>query len=161
VLCTPGVQAGWANVPGMTCATPDSTHIVHLPRASRREFDGIGSAVGTTRFSLELGDCGAHAAEIDYALLPSYQQSRHRAWQRSNGALIPDSSSSARGVVVQVLDAHARPVVLEAPELHPVVAESVSTNSVKIPLQAQYIQTEPTITPGSLHAAMTVVYSYH
>jgi len=61
---------------------------------------------------------------------------------------------------VQILDNRAQPVIFENSTLHPVEDDAMQTANAKIPLQAQYIQTGETITPGTLHAAMTVVYMY-
>jgi len=156
----------WFNREDKTCTTPSSEKLVPLPTLPRSVFDSSSTA-GNTPFTLELINCSADITSIEYKLVPvrltenshdpTALETINWATTYSNGIL--HNTGTATGIGVQVLDHHGQHVNFDRTSRR-VAFDTNPGPTASIPLQAQYIKTGNTVTPGSVVAVMTVLYMY-
>jgi len=163
----------WFNRDDRTCSTPVTDKTVLLPHVNTAEFVGVGTVAGNTPFTLDLSNCSPHIASIEYKLTP-VRISAHghnptvletTPWPLTTpqGTLPLSPHSTATGVLVQVLDENGTPVRFDRTTR--LVASTSGgytpgSPSGTISLQAQYLQTAPAVTAGSVYATMSVLYMY-
>jgi len=167
----------WFNQEANTCTTPSSTLTVPLPPVALSSFRTSRTA-GNTGFNLQLSNCSPEIASIEYKLLPLYLETSRQnikpdlnvtkpglpreifEWPitYANGTL--PSSGTATGVGVQVLDGSGNSVVFDRASRLTATSYTPGAPAASIPLQAQYIQTGSTVTTGTVHATMHVLYMY-
>jgi len=162
----------WFNREHRSCSTPSSELFVLLPPVPKSAFNDVHSTAGNTSFTLELTDCKPDTASIKYKLIPSYLETRTAPvanaangpsrWltTHTDGTLPLSGLSTASGVGVQVLHKNGQVVKFDGITLTPFNGFTKGDTTARIQLQAQYIQTGPTITAGSVFATMTVLYMY-
>jgi len=162
----------WFNREDKTCTTPLAEKTVFLPKVQTTDFKGkVGEAsAGNTGFNLTLNNCSDGVTGIEYKLTPVRitgspefhpMVRENPPWpltpERGTLPLLPHST--AKGVRVQVLDGNGIPVKFDR-KTRLVAPYTQGDNGTSIPLQARYLKTEPTITPGSVYATMSVLYMY-
>lgn len=135
-----------------TCSTPNLT--VVLPSTKPTQFGRVGSTAGTKSFQFQVDNCPRGYNRIAYLLNPV-----GGAIAGSPGVLPLGAGSSAKGVQIRVADGNGiaatfgKPVVIDA-------YDKATGGSYAIPMQASYIQTAATITPGTVFGAMIVLLDY-
>jgi len=160
----------WFNRKDNTCTTPVS-QTVKMDAVPISLFKGIGQSPlpGTTPFKLALTDCSPSITGIDYKLAPaSLHPNSHkptlletRRWHTiPHTGMLANTTGSATGVGVQVLDGNGSPVTFDTASKLTANTFTPGDTAIDIPLQARYIQTGNTVTPGTVHATMTVLYMY-
>jgi len=160
----------WFNREDKTCTTPEAEKTVYLPAVPKSSFTGVGSTAGHTGFNLELTNCSSKVKGIEYKLAPVRMHTPSHdptvletvAWKTAypDGTLPLGSHSTAKGLSVQVLDGGGEPVVFDRKTRLVASSYSAGDPAATIPLQAQYIQTAPIVTAGTVYATMTVLYMY-
>jgi len=160
----------WFNRTDTTCTTPPSDQIVRLAGVETAVFKGPGSVAGTVGFNLDLFNCTG-VSSIEYKLAPVRIQgppSYHpmaleiTPWPLTpeQGTLPLSPASTATGVRVQVLDETGTPVRFDRTSMLKALTYTPGDTSASIPLRARYLQTGPTVTPGTVYATMSVLYMY-
>ncbi|WP_417328721.1 fimbrial protein [Halomonas cupida] len=140
-----------------TCRMVTPNTAVVLPTVSRPEFTGVGHAVGSTPFTLDFR-CDADASarvNISDATTPS----------NSSEILALQESSTASGMGVR-LSHQGVPVTLAPNQMFDQNGSEFSLDSpgseqvISLPLSAEYVQTNNTITPGTVQALAVVTIAY-
>jgi len=161
----------WFNRDDKTCTTP-SSKTVYLRDVRTSEFSGEGSWAKETGFTLELTNCSSEVKKIKYKLAPvgltgapNYHQVALETipWSLLTpepGALPLGAGTTATGVHVQVLDGNGNPVKFDRTTML-VAPYTKGSGTASIPLQARYLQTGSTVTPGRVYATMSVLYMYN
>jgi type 1 fimbria pilin len=132
----------------ITFTTPSCTIVtdpinVILPTVTTSAFTNVGSTSGKTQFNIKL-DCPTGTAVTKITMHTSAPDSSH------SGVILPSGPGYAVGIGVRVLDSNSNPMVFETPT---VVTPPNATTS--IPYFAQYFQTAPTVTGGTVKATVT------
>jgi type 1 fimbria pilin len=116
---------------------------------------GIGQTSPSTAFNLQLNCEALLSGTFDVMM----QLDGDAADGLSDvGVVSLNSTSTASGVGVQILNESQQPVALAAP--YRVAAYPLSSALITVPLYARYYQTAATITPGSANAVATYTISY-
>jgi len=160
----------WFNRDDKTCTTPPSEKTVRLRDVETSAFSGEGSWAGETGFTLELSNCSSTVKKIKYKLAPvgltgapNYHQVALETtpWPLTpvQGTLPLGAGTTATGVHVQVLDGNGNPVKFDRTTML-VAPYTKGSGTASIPLQARYLQTGSTVTPGRVYATMSVLYMY-
>ena len=138
-----------------TCSTPDQT--VALPAMVMHKLKGVGSTgdqSGTKGFALRFNNCPPGFARVGYTLSPVGGPMPALA-----GALPVAGGSTAKGVAIQITGANGTPATFN--QQFPLSAYSTATGGTySIPMNARYIQTEATVTPGTISGMMSVLVDY-
>lgn len=138
-----------------TCSTPDQS--VALPAMVLYKLKGVGSTgdqSGTKGFELRFNNCPPGFARVGYLLAPVGGTAPNFA-----GALPVAGGSTAKGVAIQITGTNGTPATFN--QRFPLSAYSTSTGgSYSIPMNARYIQTEATVTPGTISGMMSVLMDY-
>jgi len=159
----------WFNHEDKTCTTPSSVKTVRMQDINRSAFGGVGTAAGTTGFNLDLIGCDQRIEDIQYKLTPvGFAQSKHPTvlettpWplSRHPGTLPLAAGSTATGIQLQILDENGNPVTFDRTTRLTAKNYKPGDSSATISLQAQYLQTDETITPGKVRGTMSVLYMY-
>lgn len=150
-------QVGFADVPitRPTCTlNSNSVHqVVALPTAALSDFSGIGSTIAISEFFIKM-NCGAKVS------LSAYMTDANSPANVSNALTLNDSSTAA-GVGIQVLaNNNENPVIYGVNKWYIAGSESAEAMNYTIPFLAKYVQTEPTITPGSVNAQAVISFFY-
>ncbi|WIE52606.1 fimbrial protein [Pseudomonas sp. GM17] len=135
-----------------TCSVPNQT--VKLPKTLLNRLDRIGSTAGTQSFQIQINNCPKGYNRIGYTLDPV-----GGVIANSPGVLPLTGGSSASGIKIRVENAQGAPATLGTS-----VAvdgyNKTAGGSFAIPMQASYIRTDVTATPGTVNGAMTVFLDY-
>ncbi|WP_458763794.1 fimbrial protein [Cupriavidus basilensis] len=138
-----------------SCSTPDQS--VALPGMVLYKFKGVGSTgdqSSAKEFNLRFNNCPPGFARVGYTLTPIGGPLPALA-----GALPVAGGSTAKGVAIQLTGTNGTPATFNQPL--PLSAYSSSTGgSYTIPMTARYIQTEATVTPGTISSMMSVLVDY-
>jgi type 1 fimbria pilin len=131
----------------ITFTTPSCTIVtnpiyVTLPTVTTSAFGGIGSTSGKTPFQIQL-NCPAGTAVSSITMHTSNPDSH-------TGVVAPSGAGYAAGIGVRILDSNSNPMQFET---QTVVTPPNATTS--IPYFAQYFQTAPAVTGGSVKATVT------
>ncbi|WPO48188.1 fimbrial protein [Pseudomonas sp. S1Bt23] len=138
-----------------SCSTPDQS--VVLTKMVLEKFKGVGSTgdqSGTKGFNLRFNNCPPGFAHVGYTLTPIGGSLPALA-----GALPVAGGSTAKGVAIQITGANGTPTTFN--QRFALSAYSSSTGgSYSIPMNARYIQTAATVTPGMISGMMSVLVDY-
>ncbi|WP_230684582.1 fimbrial protein [Burkholderia cepacia] len=135
-----------------TCSIPNQT--VNLPDISRTSLRGVGSTAGGRAFALRLTNCPAGYNRIGYQVSPL-----NGSVSGIPGALKLRPDATASGVGVRLSDAKTQqPLVFDRSIATPYNGSAAPL--IDIPLYAEYVQTEETITGGTVQAGALVLLDY-
>jgi len=170
---TSGVQGGleaWINfhfqpAPATTCTTPAFSNQV-LGNVSSADFSGvnIGIAAGQKDFSLQFNNCPSNMQRILYKVEAASGASPNPV--EGLLPLRPPPQSTASGVAVQVLENNTgsgnaySPSSLGTWKTLTRYDQDKTLVDYELPMRVRYYQTEATIIPGSVEAAMTITIQY-
>lgn len=139
-------------VTALTCSTPDV--LVALGSRKSSEFKGPGTFTAMTAFNVALKSCPAGINRVSYqidAATPILNAAR--------SLVALDSSSTATGVGVQLLDGSGNVFPLGTPKNLGGYSTSQG-GDYAIPFNARYYQTGAAVGAGSANTAMTFTMSY-
>ena len=138
-----------------TCSTPDQS--VALPAMVMHKLKGVGSTgdqSGTKGFALRFDNCPPGFARVGYMLTPIGGPAPNFP-----GALPVAGGSTATGVAIQITGTNGTPATFN--QSLPLSAYSTSPGGTySSPMNARYIQTEATVTPGTISSMMSVLVDY-
>ncbi|WP_196483921.1 fimbrial protein [Burkholderia territorii] len=137
-----------------SCTTPNNIPVA-LGTHMSSEFTGVNSVSSSVGFNIALTNCPAGMSEVDYEI-----DAVTTVVNAANSVVALDSSSTAGGVGVQLLDGSGNPVPLG----NPIVFNgynSASGGSYTIPFRARYYQTSAPVKPGLANTLMTFTMSYY
>lgn len=138
---------------GGTCTTPNVD--VTLPPAARSEFSGPGYTTSRTDFKLNFTQCPAGLASISYSFTPTTAIKNS-----SQGVFALDSTSTAAGVGLQMLNDQDVPVTFNTDYLLADYNSSAANANYAIPLRVGLYQTENTVSSGNVSGAVTFTLKY-
>jgi len=134
-----------------TCSVPSQT--VQLPPTIGRRLDGIGSTAGVRDFNIKVNNCPKGYNRVGYTLEPM------GGVVDTPGVLPLATDSTAKGVKIRLTDRNG--VAARFGTSIKVDEYNKATGgSYMIPMQASYIQTEATITPGTVKGAISLRLDY-
>lgn len=116
---------------------------------------GIGQTSALTAFNIQLNCEALLSGKFDVMMKFDGEASSELS---DAGVLALNSTSTASGVGVQILNEDQQPIKLGTP--FNVASYPLSSALITVPLYARYYQTAPTITPGSANAVVTYTVSY-
>lgn len=123
---------------------------INLGNHGKNEFAGIGSIARSSERDFKITiQCAAENT-------PVFITFDRVGASPGNGLLALDSSSSARGVAVEVLDSGKNAMIFGAKTRY----GSATSKTIEVPLTARYKQIGD-ISPGSANAAMTFTVTQH
>lgn len=135
-----------------TCSVPSQT--VELPPTIERKLNRIGSTDGVRDFQIKVNNCPKGYNRVGYTLEPM------GGVVDTPGVLPLATDSTAKGVKIRLTDRNG--VAAQFGTSIKVDDYSKATGgSYMIPMQASYIQTGPTVTPGTVKGAMSLRLDYH
>ena len=136
------------------CTTPDV--LVPLGTHSPSEMASVGSTTQAVAFNVKLNNCPAGMNQIQYRIEPATT-----VVSSTLSTVALDSSSSASGVAVQLLNAAGTAAApLSTTTFQTFSGYNASTGgSYTIPFQARYYRTG-NITPGTANTSMTFTMQY-
>ncbi|AZD16336.1 fimbrial protein [Pseudomonas chlororaphis] len=135
-----------------TCSVPNQT--VKLPKTLLNRLDRIGSTAGTQSFQIQINNCPKGYNRIGYTLDPV-----GGVIANSPGVLPLTGGSSASGIKIRVENAQGAPATMGT-SVTVAGYNKAAGGSFAIPMQASYIRTDATATPGTVNGAMTVFLDY-
>ncbi|PMY35837.1 type 1 fimbrial protein [Pseudomonas sp. GW456-L14] len=135
-----------------TCSVPNQT--VKLPKTLLNRLDRIGSTAGTQSFQIQINNCPKGYNRIGYTLDPV-----GGVIANSPGVLPLTGGSSASGIKIRVENAQGAPATMGS-SVTVDGYNKTAGGSFAIPMQASYIRTDVTATPGTVNGAMTVFLDY-
>lgn len=147
------VRLSSVTISAKTCDTADVA--VDIGEQMVTSFSGPGSTSPAKAFSIELTSCPPGSAGIFYTLdpltsiIPDSDQS----------VVALDSSSTATGVGIQLLDGNNNPFAI-ATKTQLLDYDSSVFTDYSIPLSARYYQTDSRITPGTANTQLVFTISY-
>lgn len=136
----------------LSCSTPDV--LVNLGPHKSSEFKGPGTFTSMTAFNVALKSCPAGINRVSYqidAVTPVVNA--------ASSVVALDSSSTATGVGVQLLDGSGNVFPLATPKNLGGYSTSAG-GDYAVPFNARYYQTGPSVGAGSANTAMTFTMSY-
>ncbi|AZE49300.1 hypothetical protein C4K04_3629 [Pseudomonas chlororaphis] len=135
-----------------TCSVPGQT--VKLPKTMLNRLDRIGSTAGTQSFQIQINNCPKGYNRIGYTLDPV-----GGVIANSPGVLPLTGGSTASGINIRVENAQGAPATMGT-SVTVDGYNKAAGGSFAIPMQASYIRTDVTATPGTVNGAMTVFLDY-
>lgn len=137
------------------CVTPDVT--VDLGTHAPSEFSGVGSSSSPVSFNVNVNNCPAGINTVLYGFNYPSESLRNNAAQ---GIINLDSSSTASGVAVQLLDNNGTtPKAMDTWFTLPGYNPGAGGNYT-IPLKARYVQTGGTVTAGPANTSILLAMNY-
>ncbi len=143
-----------------TCSVSTPSVAIHLGALSAGEFRGVGSVAGSASQDIKLQCAGGTGGSQDVLVtLTDQTQPANRS-----DRLRLTADSTAAGIVLQLL--HGNTVLSYGPDSSAVgnpsqwQAGSTGNGNFLIPLTARYLQTEPTVRPGTANGLATFTLSY-
>nr|WP_233175788.1 fimbrial protein [Dyella sp. ASV24] len=140
------------NIVPLACTTPSIT--VPLGNHSASEMGSVGASTATVSFNINLNNCPAGMKGIQYEIDPATT-----VLSSAHSVVALDSSSSAAGVGVQLLDGAGAVFPLNTPKSFSEYNASTG-GSYAIPLRARYYQTLGTVKAGTANTSMTFTMTY-
>ncbi|MEI5999724.1 type 1 fimbrial protein [Paraburkholderia bengalensis] len=142
-----------------TCSVTTTDITVSLPTVSVSAFKGVGATAGTTPFGLSL-NCASNAK-------PSISLTDAAAPSNESNVLTLSAGSTAAGLGVQVLY-QMQPLPLGpmsyvytgGTPVTNVTALGTRSGAASVSFTARYIQTAPSVNPGTVNAVATFTMSY-
>lgn len=132
-----------------TCKVADAT----VKLGTHTMGGTVGSTTPAKQFDIKLSDC-PERTRIAYRVDPATPL----VLGYGNSVMQLDSTSDAKGVGIQLLDATGNLYALE--QVRTVTDGSTTGKNHDITLQARYIQISPNVIPGPANASATVTVSY-
>ncbi|NMX60081.1 type 1 fimbrial protein [Pseudomonas sp. WS 5111] len=143
-----------------TCSVSTPSVPIDLGSVAATAFTGVGSVAGGASREIELQCAGGTGGRLDvWVTLTDQTQPANRGER-----LTLTQDSTARGLALQLL--HGNAVVSYGPDASGIgnpnqwSAGSTGNGTVRIPLTARYLQTEPTVHPGTAKGLATFTLSY-
>ncbi|WP_243433201.1 fimbrial protein [Pseudomonas sp. 58(2021)] len=145
-----------------SCESPDIQ--VEMGQYDLGIFSQLGDTSKATPFNILLNNCQSGIEKVMYTLTPSPTTP---AWNAALGILELNSSSTAKGIALQLLDSDQNPLELNKPYVFN--DYSTTGGSFRIPLSARYYRTTPAsnggtddwgVTPGTANSEVSFVMSY-
>lgn len=145
-----------------TCSVTTPSIMVPFGAVSAKTFTGVGSTSPAKPFNIGLS-CAGGAVGITTNVYATLTDQTNPANNSNTLSLTADSS--ARGIGIQVLNQNGLISYGPASTAPPTSANSWLAGSTgngvfNIPLTARYVQTAPTVTPGSANGRATFTMSY-
>ncbi|MEK7885709.1 fimbrial protein [Burkholderia contaminans] len=137
-----------------SCTTPNNIPVA-LGTHMSSEFTGVNSVSSSVGFNIALTNCPAGMSEVDYEI-----DAVTTVVNATNSVVALDSSSTASGIGVQLLDGNGSPVPLGSQIVFNGYS-SASGGNYTIPFRARYYQTGTPVTPGLANTLMTFTMSYY
>ncbi|MGN7742241.1 fimbrial protein [Pseudomonas sp. 22526] len=135
-----------------TCSVQNQT--VTLPKTALGGLGQVGSTAGAKNFQIQINNCPKGYNRIGYTLEPV-----GGVIENTPGVLPLTAGSTAHGVKIQIMDDKGRPATMGTSVT--VDAYNKETGgSYAIPMQASYIRTDATATPGTVNGALNVLMDY-
>jgi major type 1 subunit fimbrin (pilin) len=136
----------------LACITPD----VRVPMGSHpnTEFSGADSTTAAVSFNIALNSCPAGMNSIQYRIDPVTS-----VLNSGQSVVALDSSSSATGVGVQLLDAAGAVFPLSTQKTFSGYNAGTG-GSYTIPMKARYYQTGTSVSGGAANSSMTFTMTY-
>lgn len=150
-----------ATVKDETCAIAGEVNQnVPLGTYSTSTSSGLGSGIGETSklvpFNIQLNCESLLSGTFDVKM--QFDEIGAVSGLSDLGVVALNSTSTASGVGVQILNENEQPVPLAVP--FTVASYPLSAALVTVPLYARYYQTATTVSPGSANAVATYTISY-
>ena len=117
------------------------------------ELTNSGSTPRTVKFDIGLNQCQTGIQKVTYSLNATSQ-----VIDQLNGIVALNSSSTAKGIGLKLMDDTGRPIKLGA--TYPFSEFSTSSTSFKIPLSAAYYRLAGQLEAGSANASVTFTVNY-
>jgi major type 1 subunit fimbrin (pilin) len=137
------------------CTTPLNIPVTLAPVAANK-FTGQGSAAGATSFNIDVNNCPPGLNTVSYQLDAAPSIASVNA---ANGVIGLNSSSTATGIALQLLDANGQPVALGAMRATTGYNRTMGGNFT-IPLKAAYYQSGSRVTAGTVASQAVFTMSY-
>ncbi|WP_454721329.1 MULTISPECIES: fimbrial protein [Cupriavidus] len=167
---------GSLSIVSRTCATPDVT--VRMGTHNTGDFSGAGSATPWKAFDIRLQDCpafygatasvsydngaieaGRTANQLGFVLTPATE-----VVDAARGIVALSAGTEAKpaagGVGLQIATASGAAVTYRSVMPSGILPTTVDGGSYTIPLQARYVQTGETITPGQANTSVMFTIDY-
>ncbi|MGY4818024.1 fimbrial protein [Pseudomonas chlororaphis subsp. piscium] len=135
-----------------TCSVRNQT--VTLPKTVLGGLGQVGSTAGAKSFQIQINNCPRGYNQIGYTLEPV-----GGIIENMPGVLPLTAGSTAHGVKIQILDDKGRPATMGTSITLDAYRPTVG-GSYAIPMQASYIRTDATATPGTVKGALNVLMDY-
>lgn len=135
-----------------TCSVPSQT--VKLPNTMLNKLDQVGSTAGLKNFQIQVNNCPKGYNRIGYLLEPV-----GGVIENAPGVLPLTGGSTASGVKIQITDDKGQPATMET-SIQVDDYRKETGGSYAIPMQASYIRTGSTATPGTVNGALNVLLDY-
>lgn len=139
------------NLTSASCQTPDVS--VQMGDYELNELTNSGSTPRTVKFDIGLNQCQTGIQKVTYSLNATSQ-----VIDQLNGIVALNSSSTAKGIGLKLMDDTGRPIKLGA--TYPFSEFSTSSTSFKIPLSAAYYRLAGQLEAGSANASVTFTVNY-
>ncbi|MGK9176057.1 type 1 fimbrial protein [Yokenella regensburgei] len=138
-----------------SCKTPDIQ--VDLQKHASTEFTAVGTTSPATPFNFEIKNCDPNINSVNYTFKPGPGVTLVSAGN-SDQHITLDSTSSASGVGIQVLDAYDTPVPFNTKITYGGYNKTTG-GSYTIPMKARYIRTGA-ISAGTANSAVEFTMTY-
>lgn len=159
-----GVQTGLADsyaitpvaVVPLSCTTPNV--VVPLGAHLTSEMGTVGATTKAVGFNVQINNCPAGLKTVYYGISPNTT-----VVNGTNGVVALDSTSTASGVGIQLLNGGGTPITLTTGGVTWATLGAYSSatgGSYTVPMQARYYQTATTVMPGSANTTMTLYMNY-
>ncbi|WP_238534102.1 fimbrial protein [Pseudomonas chlororaphis] len=135
-----------------TCSVPSQT--VKLPSTMLNKLDQVGSTAGTKNFQIQVNNCPKGYNRIGYLLEPV-----GGVIENAPGVLPLTGGSTASGVKIQITDDKGQPATMGT-SIQVDGYKKETGGSHAIPMQASYLRTGVTATPGTVNGALNVLLDY-
>ncbi|WP_339488511.1 fimbrial protein [Pseudomonas sp. EL_65y_Pfl2_R95] len=142
-----------------TCSLTNPDTLVQLPKVARSAFNGVGSSAGVTPFTLDFR-CDASAdARFDIGDVSELSN--------TSDALALQAGSTATGLGVRLLH-EGNPVHLASNQIfdqgesdYPLRNLNSSETIISLPFAAEYLQTQDSVTAGTVRAQAMITIDYN
>ncbi|MGK9176076.1 type 1 fimbrial protein [Yokenella regensburgei] len=149
------INSGNVVVKAAACKTPDIQ--VDLQKHASTEFTAVGTTSPATPFNFEIKNCDPNINSVNYTFKPGPGVTLVSAGNNDQHITL-DSTSSASGVGIQVLDAYDTPVPFNTKITYGGYNKTTG-GSYTIPMKARYIRTGA-ISAGTANSAVEFTMTY-
>jgi type 1 fimbria pilin len=145
-----------------SCESPDIK--VDMGQYDLDIFSELGNTSKATSFNILLNNCPSGIKKVMYTLAPNPTTP---AWNAALGIVQLNSTSTSKGIGLQLLNSDHNPLELNKPYVYN--GYSSNGGSFRIPLSARYYRTIPAsnggkddlgVTPGTANSEVSFVMSY-
>lgn len=135
-----------------TCSVPAQT--VVLPPVSLTSLQGVGATSGQHAFNIQLENCPVGFNRVGHTLTAIGGEVPN-----TPGALKPSVGSTATGVAIRLTDASHAPATFGT-SLPVTNYSKVIGGAATVPMNASYVRTDTTVSPGTVKGAVQVLLDY-